>query len=280
MYGCSIKCAVAGEWADGALSAGFEAARAGLGPVAVQRRMAFLMSSLPPHGSGSRTTAPRPALASEGPRSAGDEASLAQDRLAALLRLAYSGERAAALAYRGHWRSLFDASDRDRIRVIEEEEWHHRRILLDMLGELKVAPSRSREARAAFIGRSLGCLCHVSGWLAPMYGAGKLESRNIREYEVAARLAWTAGRREWVDRLLTFAEVEWEHEAFFRDRVRAHRFGRRLRLWPMPPPKESIRSTFARDTAMPESPDLAVHQHESPAPREPVVVHGRSAGTR
>jgi hypothetical protein len=48
-----------------------------------------------------------------------------------------------------------------------------------------------------------------------MYGAGKLESRNVKEYEVAARHAWACDRREWVDCLLTMAEVEWEHEAFF-----------------------------------------------------------------
>ena len=90
-------------------------------------------------------------------------------------------------------------------------------------------------------------LCHVSGWLAPMYGAGKLESRNVREYETAARHALACGRDEWVDCLLTMAEVEWEHEAFFRSRVLSHRVGRRLRIWPALPPKEAIRESFERD---------------------------------
>jgi hypothetical protein len=75
-----------------------------------------------------------------------------------------------------------------------------------------------------------------------MYGAGRLESRNVREYESAARLARACGRAEWVDCLLTMAEVEWEHERFFRARVLAHRWAPRLPLWPALPPKEAIRA--------------------------------------
>ena len=168
-------------------------------------------------------------------------------RLVAILRLAYSGELAAALAYRGHARSLGEGEERRRIETIEQEELRHRRELREMLRTLGCAPRRLREARAWLIGRVLGLLCHVAGWLVPMYGAGKLESRNVREYEAAARHAFGCGRREWVDCLLTMAEVEWEHEAWFRGRVLSHRLGRRLPLWPAPPPKESIRLRFAEE---------------------------------
>src|SRR5262245_24640127 len=130
--------------------------------------------------------------------------------LVELLQLAYSGERAAAYAYRGHWRSVRDPDERERIAKIEEEEWHHRRLVGGMLREMGAAPNPRRELKATFIGRALGIACHVSGWLAPMYGAGKLESRNIKEYETAARLAWKCGRQEYVDCLLVMAEVEWE----------------------------------------------------------------------
>ena len=177
------------------------------------------------------------------------EATTAERELAEVLKLAYSGELAAAYAYRGHWRSVADPEERNRIRTIEEEELHHRRLVGEMLQAMQVPVSRVRELRAALIGRVLGLLCHVAGRLAPMYGAGKLESRNVREYESAARHAWGCGRREWVDCLLTMAEVEWEHEAYFRQRVVMHRFGRRLRLWPSPPPKASIRASFERDTS-------------------------------
>ncbi len=167
--------------------------------------------------------------------------------LAAILRLAYSGELAAALAYRGHWQSLTDPADRARIQQIEGEEWHHRELVGEMLDRIGMGPLPARERRAFAIGRTLALLCHVAGWLAPMYGAGKLERRNIKEYETAARLAITAGRPEFVDCLLGMAEVEWEHEAYFRSRVLSHRLGRRLPTWPAPPPKREIRASFERE---------------------------------
>jgi rubrerythrin len=162
-----------------------------------------------------------------------------------LLRLAYSAELAAAYAYRGHWHSVAAREERERIEQIENEEWHHRKLVGEMLAKLGANPSRARELRAAMVGRVLGFLCHFTGWLAPMYGAGRLESRNIREYETAARYARDAGHEEFVDCLLTMAEVEWEHEKYFRSRVLLHSLGRRLSLWSEPPPKEAIRQAFA-----------------------------------
>ena len=170
------------------------------------------------------------------------------EALTAILRLAYSGELAAALAYRGHWKSVSDPDDRARIHRIEDEEWHHRELVGGMLARIGMSPSPARERRAWAIGRTLGLLCHVAGWLAPMYGAGKLERRNIKEYETAARLAARAGHPEFVECLLTMAEVEWDHEAYFRSRVLSHRLGRGLPLWPAPPPKSEIRASFERDT--------------------------------
>ncbi|MEM7246357.1 MAG: hypothetical protein AAF533_13490 [Acidobacteriota bacterium] len=167
--------------------------------------------------------------------------------LVALLQLAYSGEQAAALAYRGHWRSV-RGEERERIRVIEEEEWHHRRQVGVMLHELGERADRGRERRTRWIGTVLGALCHVSGWLAPMYGAGQLESENIREYETAARLAHACGRHEWIDCLLTMAEIEHDHETYFREQVRTHALGRSLPLWKTPPPREAIRASFSEET--------------------------------
>src|SRR5688500_2824022 len=143
-------------------------------------------------------------------------------KLINILQLAYSGEKAAGYAYRGHWRSVADPEERVRIKTIEEEEWHHRRLVGEMLASLGAKPDRRRETRATIVGRTLGFLCHLSGWLAPMYGAGKLESRNIVEYETAARYARDCGRHDLIDCLLTMAEVEWDHEAFFRACVLRH----------------------------------------------------------
>jgi demethoxyubiquinone hydroxylase (CLK1/Coq7/Cat5 family) len=173
------------------------------------------------------------------------------DRLIAILQLAYSGELAAAYAYRGHWHSLSDSQERARVRTIEEEEWHHRKLIGEMLRALDAEPDKRRELRANVVGRVLGFLCHLTGRLAPMYGAGKLESKNIVEYETAARYARDCGRTEFVDCLLTMAEVEWEHEAYFRSCVLRHWLGKRLSIWPKPPAKENIRESFQSEHRTP-----------------------------
>jgi hypothetical protein len=166
----------------------------------------------------------------------------ARGRLIAILQLAYSGERAAGYAYEGHWKSVSDRDERDRIRQIEEEEWEHRRLVGEMLAGLDAGPRRWREIRATLVGRLLGLLCRLAPWLVPMYGAGRLESRNVGEYEDAARFARDSGREDLVDCLLTMAEVEWEHEAYFRARVEGHAWARLLPMWARPPAKATIRA--------------------------------------
>jgi rubrerythrin len=168
-------------------------------------------------------------------------------QLIAILQLAYSGELAAAYAYRGHWHSVRRLDERQSIQAIEDDEWRHRKLVGEMLERLGAQPSKARERRAAVIGRTLGFLCHVMGWLAPMYGAGRLESRNIVEYETAAHCAREGGHADLIDCLLEMAEVEWEHEHYFRCRVLSHALGRRLPIWPQPPPKETIRLRFQEE---------------------------------
>src|ERR1700686_2132344 len=168
-------------------------------------------------------------------------------KLIALLQLAYSGELAAAHAYRGHWYSVRNPDKKTAIQNIENDEWRPRKPLGELLTSLEAAPNMRRETRAAIIGRTLGFLCHVTGWLAPMYGAGRLETRNVREYETAARHARDCGRSDMIDCLLEMAEVEWEHELYFRSRVQEHFLGQRLPLWPQPPAKEMIRLSFERE---------------------------------
>ena len=170
-------------------------------------------------------------------------------KLIETLQLAYSGELAAGYAYRGHWHSVSDPEERRRIRKIEDEEWHHRKLVGEMLESLGGGPNKVREVRATVVGRVLGLLCHVSGWFAPMYGAGKLESRNIVEYETAARHALACGREDLIDCLLTMAEVEWEHERYFRSCVLRHRWSNRVSIWPEPPPKEAIRTSFEMEVS-------------------------------
>lgn len=172
-----------------------------------------------------------------------------RDSLIALLQRAYSGELAAAYAYAGHWRATRDGATRRRIAEIEQEELHHRACVGAMLAQLDAAPDSKQERRATIIGKTLGALCHVSGKLAPAWGAGKLERKNIVEYENAARVAAQAGLDQFIDDLLAMAEVEWEHELFFRQAVLGRRLGRLLPIWSAPPPKAEIRASFERDRA-------------------------------
>jgi hypothetical protein len=165
-------------------------------------------------------------------------------QLITVLQMAYSGELAAGYAYHGHWRSVRDSEERARIKQIEDEEWQHRKLVGEMLESLGAGPNKVREIRATVVGRVLGFMCHISGWFAPMYGAGRLESRNIVEYEMAAGYALRCGRADLIDCLLTMAEVEWEHEHYFRTCVLRHRWSKRISIWPEPPPKETIRLSF------------------------------------
>jgi rubrerythrin len=158
------------------------------------------------------------------------------------LQGAFSGELAAGYAYRGHWKSVRDEGERERIRTIEEEEWHHRELVRGLLKQLGAKPNRIREVVFWIIGRTLGFGCHLSGWFLPMYGAGKLERGNIVEYEEAVVLASRCGREDMIECLLEMAEVEWEHEKYFRSRIEGHPWTRFFKMWDASPPKDSIRS--------------------------------------
>jgi demethoxyubiquinone hydroxylase (CLK1/Coq7/Cat5 family) len=68
-----------------------------------------------------------------------------RQKLIAILQLAYSGELAAAYAYRGHWHSVSAADERESIRAIEDDEWRHRQLVGEMLTGLGSAPKKKRE---------------------------------------------------------------------------------------------------------------------------------------
>ena len=161
------------------------------------------------------------------------------------LKGAYSGELAAGYAYRGHWHSVSDPAERERIRTIEAEEWHHRELVGEMLRKTGGQASPIREAIFWCIGNTIALLCHLGGWFMPIYGAGKLERGNIVEYEVAAQYALDCGHEELIDCLLEMAEVEWEHERYFREQLLGHPLLRLFPLWSAPPPKATIRARFA-----------------------------------
>jgi len=148
----------------------------------------------------------------------------ARQSLIRILQNAYSGELAAAYAYRGHWKSLEKSSkEREKIKQIEAEEWTHRKAVGKWLKELNAEPRKIKEAVFWTIGRTLGNECFLSGWFFPMYFAGRLESGNVKEYEDAAAFAKELEMPQCFDELMEMARVEQEHEDFFRAIVAKHR---------------------------------------------------------
>lgn len=183
------------------------------------------------------TVSPPPMTSSDAARAA----------LIVLLQKAHAGELAAIHAYRGHAASVRDPAEKAEIREIEEQEADHRGRVFQILAALGAAPSPWRERVLLAVGRTIGLFCHVGGWYLPMYGAARLERSNIDEYVVAADLARTAGRPELVDDLLDMAQVEWDHEAYFRGKAERHFLHRFFPRWPVPPARDSYRGKRVRD---------------------------------
>ncbi len=146
-----------------------------------------------------------------------------QQHLIRLLQGAYSGELAAAYAYRGHWKSLRNPTEKARVHQIENEEWTHREGVGIILRSLKADPLKLRELIMWTTGRTIGLLCHLTGWFLPMYFAGRLESSNVAEYQAAASHARKLGLTKFEGELNKMAMVEMEHEMFFLNTVSNHR---------------------------------------------------------
>ena len=77
----------------------------------------------------------------------------ARESLVALLRVAYSAELAAYIAYLGHERSVRDPEEKLAIRRIGREELVHRREVGRMLAALGATPSARRERWMPWVGR-------------------------------------------------------------------------------------------------------------------------------
>lgn len=146
-----------------------------------------------------------------------------REALVRILQDAYSGELAAALAYRGHWKSVRNPFERERIQAIEQEEWEHRERVGRMLATLGEKPVRGKEIKRRVIGRVIAIGCRMVGWFIPMYFAGRLEGQNICAYDVAALHAANLGLEDFERDLLDMEEVEEGHEEFFLGLVASHR---------------------------------------------------------
>jgi len=175
-----------------------------------------------------------------------------KDKLICLLQNAHAGEKAAAYAYNGHHRSLNDQREIADLKKIEDEEWDHRRRLHAMLVELGSGPRARRERMMSLVGKTISFFCIIGGylnifnfgWFMSMYGAGKLESGNIVEYEVAAQIALDAGYPQFIASLLDMAEIEWDHELYFRTKCIESGWSKWISVWPKPPPRERIQKNY------------------------------------
>jgi rubrerythrin len=165
-----------------------------------------------------------------------------QAQLIKILLLAYSGELAAAYAYRGHWKSVKASFEIKGIKKIENEEWIHRAHVGEMLKKLGRQPSRFKEIKMWIIGRTIGFLCHFGSWFFPMYFAGRLEHGNVKEYDTAAFHAGKVGLKKFQKQLVKMAKTEQEHEDFFGAMVTDHPllpFTQSLFTWG-PPEKKPV----------------------------------------
>jgi rubrerythrin len=188
-------------------------------------------------------------------------AARARGQLTFLLQLAYSGELAATRAYLGHHASLRDPTERAELAQVIRDEVRHRHCVQGQLAELGAGPIPSRERKMERVGLAISTFCRVGGWFFPMYGAGRLESQNVREYEAAARLALVAELDHFVEPLLAMAEVEWDHERYFRTKAASHVPWRLVPRWPALPPRAAIRASFE---AFARASDRPVHVVRAP----------------
>jgi demethoxyubiquinone hydroxylase (CLK1/Coq7/Cat5 family) len=132
-----------------------------------------------------------------------------------ILRAAHSGELGAALAYRGHWKSLSDITERDSVRKIEADEWAHREQVRELLVTLGERPSYPRDGLFWCVGRLFGFLCGMGGRYLPMYFAGLIEYMNVDQYSRASRLALGLGMDSIARTLAAISAAEKAHADYF-----------------------------------------------------------------
>ncbi len=175
-----------------------------------------------------------------------------------ILQMAYSGEKAAALAYAGHWRSARSLEERHSIAQIERDEWEHRKIVGQMLHELDARPQFWRDLLMGTIGGIVMVACFISGWFFPMYFAGLLENQNVDEYSRAAMHAKAAGEEKYIAQLQILSAVEQLHEEYFRNKVVEHHWTNLLALFF----RWGAAKTAARPAKLTYRPEPATHPAE------------------
>lgn len=149
---------------------------------------------------------------------------LSDNKLVRSLQLAYSAERAAAFAYIGHAGSLRKTSEKEAVRQIEQDEWDHRKHVLEIMREYEIPVSRWLEVKYYVIGRVIGFSCYLIGRFMPYFFAGKLESGNVCEYFEMIHRFHELGITKHDPLLYEMGVREKEHEVYFLDLVKDARW--------------------------------------------------------
>lgn len=131
------------------------------------------------------------------------------------LRMAYSAEKAASFAYIGHAGSLKNLDEKAAVKKIEQEEWDHRRNVLEIMQQYDIPISRYYEIKYHIIGRIIGCACYVIGRFMPYFFAGKLESGNVCEYFAMLKYFHELEITEHDEVLYDMGIAEKKHEVYF-----------------------------------------------------------------
>ncbi len=141
-------------------------------------------------------------------------------QLVDLLQRAYSAEKAAAFAYIGHAASVKDPAAKIAIKQIEDDEWNHRKEVLQIMNLYSIPISKYYEFKFHVIGRTISIGCYVIGWFMPYYFAGRLESGNVCEYFVMMHYFHSLGIRDHDQALYEMGIKEKEHEEYFLSRIK------------------------------------------------------------
>ncbi|PBQ33227.1 hypothetical protein CNR22_16075 [Sphingobacteriaceae bacterium] len=145
---------------------------------------------------------------------------LQHKKLIKLLQQAYSAEKAAAFAYQGHAASVKDPAEKISIKQIEDDEWGHRREVLEIMKHYEIPVSKFYEFRFHVIGKIISASCYVIGWFMPYYFAGRLESGNVCEYFRMMHYFHELGIIEHNQVLYEMGIKEKEHEIYFLNRIK------------------------------------------------------------
>ncbi len=144
---------------------------------------------------------------------------LTHPQLIDLLQAAYSAEKAAAFAYQGHASAVKDQEEKIAIKQIEDDEWNHRKEVLEIMKQYDIPISTYYEIRFYVIGKIISISCYAIGWFMPFYFAGSLESGNVCEYFRMKQYFNGLGIREHDLILYEMGMKEKEHEVYFLSKI-------------------------------------------------------------